>query len=81
MLRADFIVALPAQVHRIVTALREAVLPLPIVRDDGTVDGAAVVVGNAADDDAVGARGGPVVDSSARHDGEFEVGSLGAGQG
>ena len=79
MLPTRSVVTLPAQVHAIITALRKAVSPLPIVRDDGTVDGAAVVIGDAADDDAVGAGGGPVVDCSARHDGEFEVGSLLAG--
>ena len=79
MLRTSFILALPAQVHRIITALREAVLALPIVCDDGTVDGAAVVVGDAADNDAVRARGGPLVDVSASHNGKFEVGSLVAG--
>jgi len=51
------------------------------MRDDGAVDGAREVGGDAADDDAVGPRGGAGVGGAGGEDGEFEVGGLCVGEG
>jgi len=51
------------------------------MRDDGAVDGAGEVLGDAAEDDAVGAGGGAGVDVAGGEDGEFEVRGLGVGEG
>lgn len=51
------------------------------MRDDGAVDGAGEVGGDAAEDDAVGAGGGAAVDVAGGEDGKFEVRGLSVGEG
>lgn len=75
------VIPLPPNIHTIIRTFCEVVLLLPVVRDDGTVDGARVVLGDTADDDAVGAGGGAGVCLVVLEDGEFEVGFLGVGEG
>lgn len=75
------VIPLPPNIHTVIRTFGEVVLLLPVVRDDGAVDGARVVLGDAADDDAVGAGGGAGVGLVVLEDGEFEVWFLGVGEG
>lgn len=77
---ATLIRPLPPHIHSIIRTLREPVALLPIMGDDGAVDGAGVVFGNASDDDAVGAGGTAVVGPGGL-DGELEVWLLGVREG
>ena len=51
-----FKVTLTPRIHRIISALREAISALSIVRNDGTVHGTRIVGSNAADHDPVSSR-------------------------
>lgn len=72
--------ALAPQIDGIVPAFGEPVLPLPVVRDHGTIHGATVVLGDGPNDHSVGAGRAPVV-RLAGHDGELEVGLHGVLEG
>jgi len=74
------ILSLTTHIHRIIRTLSEPVLCLSVVGDDRAEDGARVVLGDATDDDAVGAGRLAVVDAGLL-DGELEVGLLGVGEG
>lgn len=67
------ITTLPSRIHSVIRTLREAVLALSIVRDDGAVHSARVIGRNAPDHDAIGARGRTVVHTSG-DDGELQIG-------
>lgn len=74
---ARFVLALSVgDVHGVVRALREAIVLRLVVRDDGAVDGGAVIRGDGANDDSVCAWAAAVV-GPALHDGELEVGLFG----
>lgn len=67
---------LTSRVHSVIGALCKPILPLSIMRDNSTVDGARVIIGNTSDDDAVGTRALTVVCAAGARDGKFEVGGL-----
>ena len=73
LLLMRLIVTLPSRIHTIISALREAVLALSIMRDDSAVHSARVIGRNAPDHDAIGARGRPVVHTSG-DDRELQIG-------
>ena len=50
------IVSLAPRVHTIIRALREAILTLSIMRDDGTINSTGVIGGDATDHDTVSSR-------------------------
>lgn len=50
------IVPLAPQVHTIIRALREAILTLSIMRDDGTINSTRVIGSDATDHDTVSSR-------------------------
>lgn len=71
---------LAPQVDGVIPALGEPILPLPVMRDHGTVHGTPVILGNGSNHQPVGAGRGPVV-GPAGEDGEFEVGLHGVWEG
>ena len=70
LLLPSLIIALSPRIHRIVRALREPVLALAIMRDDGAVHRARIIIRDASDHDAIGAGRGTIVYASG-YDGEF----------
>jgi len=71
---------LPPHIHRIITTLREPILPLPIMRDDRTVHRTAKVFTDTPDHDPVRTRGRTVVGGAGLEDGEFEIRGGGVGE-
>lgn len=61
----------PSHIHRIITALRKPILPLPVMRDDGAVHGAIEVLADAPDHHPVGPRRAAVVDLAVLENGEL----------
>lgn len=74
------VLALSTNVHRVVSALREPILRRSIVGDDGAEYSTLVVLGDAANDNAVGAGRTAVVDTAGVGDGELEVWLLSVGE-
>ena len=67
------IVSLAPRVHTIIRALREAILPLSIMRDDGTINSTRVIGSDATDHDTVSSRWRSIVHASG-YDGELQIG-------
>ena len=55
-LRLPLIISFTPRVHTIVRALREAILSLSIMSDDGTINRTRVIGSDAADHDTVSSR-------------------------
>ena len=69
----SLIVPLTPRIHGIIRALRESILTLPVMRDDGTIHRTRVIVSDAADHHTVRSRRRTIVHASG-DDGELQVG-------
>lgn len=57
------VISLSVDVHGVVCTLSKSILPLSVVGDDRTEDGALKILGDAANHDAVGTRRLAIVDA------------------
>ena len=72
-LRLPLIVPLTPRIHTIIRALREAILTLSIMRDDGTINSTGVIGSDATDHDTVSSWRRTIVHASG-YDGELQIG-------